>query len=132
MPWPHARDDTPRRPQGVSPGDTPRHTDPDTHPVPTAETQVRPSKSQRKRDAHALQALGVQLVALSSARLAQLELPDVLREAVVAAQGMHQHGARTRQMQYIGKLMRQLDSAALRTVREAFESGRAVTPRAQL
>jgi ribosome-associated protein len=132
MPLPRTRDDAPRRPQGVSPGDIPRHTDPDTHPAPTAETQVRPSKSQRKRDAHALQVLGVQLVALSPARLAQLELPDVLREAVVAAQGMHQHGARTRQMQYIGKLMRQLDSAALRTVREAFESGRAVTPRAQL
>ncbi len=56
----------------------------------------------------------------------------MLREAVVTAQGMHQHGARTRQMQYIGKLMRQLDSAALRTVREALESGRVVTPRAQL
>ena len=130
MPLPHTRDDAPRRPQGLSSGDIPRHTTPDTQPAPTAENQVRPSKSQRKRDAHALQALGIQLVALSPARLAHLELPDVLREAVVAAQGMHRHGARTRQLQYIGKLMRQLDSAALRTVRETLESGRAGTPRA--
>ena len=49
-----------------------------------------------------------------------MDLPDALCEAVVAVQSMRQHGARTRQMQYIGKLMRQLDSAALRTVREAF------------
>jgi ribosome-associated protein len=129
MPWPHTRSSVPRRPQEESPGDIPRHTD--THTAPTADTQARPSKSQRKRDAQALQALGVQLVALSSGRLAQLALPDALREAVLAAQSMRQHGARTRQMQYIGKLMRQLDPAALRTLREALDPVRAVTPHPQ-
>jgi ribosome-associated protein len=98
---------------------------------PSAEAETRPSKSQRKRDAQALQALGAQLVALSPGHLAQLHLPDALREAVVAAQGMRSHGARTRQMQYIGKLMRQLDPASLRTVCEALEPGRASTPRPQ-
>ena len=78
-----------------------------------------PSKSQRKRDAHALQALGAQLVALPPACLEKLHLPEVLREAVYAAQGMRQHGARKRQVQYIGKLLRQLDSAPLRTALEA-------------
>jgi len=90
--------------------------------APTADAQTKPSKSQRKRDAHALQALGVQLVALPPARLARLALPDALYEAVVAAQGMRSHGARARQMQYIGKLMRQLDPAVLRTVREGLDS----------
>ena len=99
--------------------------------APTAEAQERPSKSQRKRDAHALQALGAQLVALSPGYLARLQLPDALREAVLAAQGMRSHGARLRQMQYIGKLMRQLDAAALRTVHEALDPGRAITPRPQ-
>ena len=129
MSWPHTRGSAPRRSQGESPGDIPRHID--TPTAPSADAEARPSKSQRKRDAQALQALGAQLVELSSGHLAQLHLPDALREAVVAAQGMRSHGARTRQMQYIGKLVRQLDPASLRTVREALEPGRAITPRPQ-
>lgn len=118
-----------RRPQEESPGDIPRHTD--SHTTPSADALEKPSKSQRKRDAHALQALGEQLVELSPARLARIALPEALREAVVAAQGMHQHGARLRQMQYIGRLMRQLHPDALRTVREALDPARAVRPRAR-
>lgn len=98
-----------------------------THPprsaIPTADAPLTPSKSRRKRDAHALQALGVQLVALSAAQLARLELPEALLEAVVAAQRVRSHGARTRQMQYIGKLMRQLEPSALSRVRAALASG---------
>jgi len=71
---------------------------------------------------------GVQLVALSAARLA---LPETLHEAVVAAQRMRAHGARTRQMQYIGKVMRQLEPTALSRIRAALTPGRAVTPRPQ-
>jgi ribosome-associated protein len=78
-----------------------------------------------------VQALGAQLVALSPGHLARLDLPGELHEAVLAAQGMRTHGARLRQMQFIGKLMRQLDAASLRTVREALEPGRALTPRPQ-
>ena len=54
-----------------------------------------------------------------------------LHEAVVAAQRMRVHGARMRQLQSIGKVMRQLESAALSRVRAALASGRAVTPRPQ-
>jgi ribosome-associated protein len=50
-----------------------------------------------------------------------MQLPDALREAVLTAQGMRPHGARSRQMQYIGKLMRQLDATVLAMVREALE-----------
>src|SRR4029434_5251911 len=108
--------------------------DPRPHPpaLPTADARLTPSKTQRKRDAHALQALGVQLVALSTAQLAQLDLPEPLHEAVLAAQQMRSHGARSRQMQYIGKLMRQLDSSVLSRVRAAWETGRAGIPRPQL
>jgi ribosome-associated protein len=105
----------------------------DTNPrplaLPTADAPLTPSKSQRKRDAHALQALGVQLVALSAAQLARLDLPEALHEAVVAAQRMRAHGARTRQMQYIGKVMRQLEPTALSRIRAALTPGRAVPPR---
>jgi ribosome-associated protein len=89
------------------------------HPpaLPTADAPLTPSKTQRKRDAHALQALGVQLVALSTAQLARLDLPEPLHEAVRTAQRMRAHGARTRHLQYIGKLMRQLDTTVLSRVR---------------
>jgi ribosome-associated protein len=80
---------------------------------------LTPSKSQHKRDAQALQTLGVQLLALSTAQLVRLELPEALHEAVVAAQRMRSHGARTRQRQYLGKLMRQLDPAVLSRIRVA-------------
>jgi ribosomal 50S subunit-associated protein YjgA (DUF615 family) len=85
--------------------------------MPTADAPLTPSKTQRKRDAHALQALGVQLVALSVAQLARIELPEALHEAVLAAQRMRSHGARTRHLQFIGKLMRQLEPTALSRIR---------------
>jgi ribosomal 50S subunit-associated protein YjgA (DUF615 family) len=104
------------------------------HPpgLPTADAPLTPSKTQRKRDAHALQALGVQLVALSIAQLARLDLPEALHEAVVAAQRMCAHGARARQMQYIGTLMRHLEPAMLSRIRAALAPGRAGIPQPQL
>ena len=60
--WPHTQDNALRSPQGESPGNSPRH--PDAHTTPTADAQAKPSKSQRKRDAHALQALGARLAEL--------------------------------------------------------------------
>lgn len=100
-------------------------------PDNSADAQTKPSKSQRKRDAHVLQALGAQLVELSPTRLARMDLPDGLREAVLAAHGMRSHGARARQMQYIGRLMRQLDPAVLRMVRQALDPRHTSTPRPQ-
>ena len=93
--------------------------DPRPHPpgLTTADAPLTPSKTQRKRDAHALQALGVQLVALSMTQLVRLDLPEPLHEAVLAVQRMRAHGARTRHLQYIGKLMRQLEPTALSRIR---------------
>jgi ribosome-associated protein len=107
--------------------------DPNPRPtaIPTADTPLTPSKSQRKRDAHALQALGRQLVALSTAQLVRLDLPEALHEAVLAVQHRHAHGARTRQRQSIGKLMRQLEPGVRRRVRAAWTPERAGTPRPQ-
>jgi ribosome-associated protein len=107
--------------------------DPSPHPpaLSTADAPLPLSKSQRKRDAHAFQALGVQLVALSAAQLARPDLPEARHEAVVVAQRMRSHGARTRQMQYIGKVMRQLAPTALSRIRAALTPGQAVTPRPQ-
>jgi ribosome-associated protein len=73
----------------------------------------RPSKSQRKRESHALQTLGEALVALSTEQVARIELPDDLRAAVRDAQRITKHEAKRRQMQYIGRLMRDADPAPI-------------------
>jgi ribosome-associated protein len=73
-----------------------------------------PSKSQRKRQMHALQDLGVQLVELNDEQLASVELPENLFDAVMHARQLTKHEARRRQMQYIGKLMRGIDPEPIR------------------
>ncbi len=67
------------------------------------------SKSQLKREAHALQALGEALLVHPPASLRAAGLPDTLYDAVTKAQGIHQRSARKRQLQFIGKLMRGLN-----------------------
>lgn len=100
----------------------------DTESPGALDDQTIVSKSQRKRDAQALQELGTQLAALSPARLARLALPAALREAVLALRTMPQHGARLRQLQYIGRLMRQLEPDELRLVQQALDPARAGLP----
>jgi ribosome-associated protein len=73
-----------------------------------------PSKSQRKRDMHELQSLGEELVALNADRLAVVEMPEDLRDAVREAQRIRSHEGRRRQLQYIGRLMREVDPAPIR------------------
>lgn len=68
------------------------------------------SKSQQKREATALQALGEKLTHLSPEQLSQIPLPDELRDAIVEATRITKHGGRKRQLQYIGKLMRRIDA----------------------
>jgi ribosome-associated protein len=81
-----------------------------------------PSKSRRKADAHALQSLGAELVALNRHQLAQVTLPELLRDAVEAAQRITAHEGRRRQLQYIGKLMRNVDPAPIRAKIEGYKS----------
>lgn len=75
----------------------------------------RPSKSERKRQMHELQSLGERLVELNAAQLASVELPEDLREAVVEAQRIRAHEGKRRQLQYIGRLMREVDPEPIRS-----------------
>lgn len=84
-----------------------------------------PSKSSRKREMHALQVLGEQLVALTPDQLKRVELPDVLHDAIRAAQGFRME-ARRRQLQYIGKLMRKVDPAPIQAMLDTFNGTSAV------
>lgn len=72
------------------------------------------SKTQQKRAMLELQALGVALVDLPHVQLAAMKLPESLAVAVAAARGMTKHGARRRQLQLIGKLMRTIDPDPIR------------------
>ena len=72
-----------------------------------------PSKSARKRESHSLQDLGEVLVRLSDEVLDALDLTEGLREALAVAKGISAHGGYRRQMKYIGKLLRSIDSAPI-------------------
>jgi ribosome-associated protein len=71
------------------------------------------SKTRKKAQMHALQKLGVELVELSKERLATMDLPETLLEAIRDAQRITAHEGRRRQMQYIGRLMRDIDPAPI-------------------
>lgn len=80
------------------------------------------SRSQKKRESTALQRMGEQLVGLSPTALETLRLPADLVVALEACRGMKTHEARRRQMQYIGRLMRELDAEdRLREALDALE-----------
>ncbi|WP_131795622.1 ribosome biogenesis factor YjgA [Fluoribacter gormanii] len=64
------------------------------------------SKSQKKRDADFLQKMGVKLIDLSLSKLELLPLPENLYKAIIDAKSIRSHGAKRRQAQLIGKLMR--------------------------
>jgi ribosome-associated protein len=75
---------------------------------------TRPSKSAAKREMTALQKLGVELVDQTPERLARVEMPENLRDAIEHARSIRDHEGRRRQMQYIGRLMRDVDPEPIR------------------
>ena len=76
--------------------------------------EEKPSKTQRKREMHELQALGARLAELNPEQLDTVGLPEDLRYAVDQFRRMTKHEARRRQMQYIGRLMRSVDPEGIR------------------
>ncbi|MBL8520291.1 MAG: DUF615 domain-containing protein [Betaproteobacteria bacterium] len=73
------------------------------------------SKSQRKRDSDALQKVGEELVGLSPDTLKKFALDENLLRAILEAKKIQKSkfGAQKRQMQYIGRLMRDVDAAPI-------------------
>ena len=83
------------------------------------QTDELPSKTRKKQEMHALQQLGAQLVELSEQRLSELRLPETLLEAVQEARRLKgKHEALRRQLQYVGRVMRDIDAAPLRAALE--------------
>lgn len=84
------------------------------------------SKSQLKRESEAQQAVGERLIDLSPEKLAQLDLPEKLVDAVELARKLlerNERGALKRQKQYIGKLMRSVDVEPIETKFAEWERG---------
>ncbi len=94
---------------------------------PTAadpEDELGPSKTQRKKDMLALQDLGAALIALPVAQLDEIEIDERLREALDEARRITAHGARKRQLQYVGKLLRTADIEPLQLALERTRTNR--------
>lgn len=91
----------------------PEVSDPDDGDAPFLDPG-KPSKTRRKQASHDLQDLGEALMELPAARLAKLDLPDSLRDAIDELRRVRSHEGRRRHLQYIGKLMRHVDPEPLR------------------
>ena len=78
-----------------------------------------PSRSQQRRDALDVLALGEQLVAMSAAQLARLPIPEALLPHIRDSQRISSYIARKRQIAFLAKQMRKLDDEALDAIRDA-------------
>jgi ribosome-associated protein len=81
---------------------------------PMSKRASGPSRTVQKQQADAAQALGREVAALSDDRLAAVDMPEVLRTAILDYRRIKSFEGKRRQMQYVGKLMRQADETVLR------------------
>jgi len=94
---------------------------------------LKKSKQQQKREAEAAQQMGREMVELPQAHFdaltKRLDLPEDLHQALLAARSIKSHEAHRRQLQYIGKLMRGIETApieqALAQLRQGGQQARA-------
>ncbi|MGH8212625.1 MAG: ribosome biogenesis factor YjgA [Rhodanobacteraceae bacterium] len=84
----------------------------------------QPSRSARRREALELLAFAKQLVELPPSRVAQLELPDAVREEIANVRRITSHIARKRQLAHLAKLMRAQDDEAFAAARAALANDR--------
>ncbi|BCB62692.1 MULTISPECIES: ribosome biogenesis factor YjgA [Halomonadaceae] len=90
-------------------------------PIDIDEQVERPSKSQLKREMHALQALGETLIAMNPTERSRFPLSDDMLRAIDETARIRSHEGRRRHMQYVGKLIRKEDLTAIQGVFDAIE-----------
>lgn len=81
------------------------------------------SKTQIKREAEALQKLGAKLIHQKQEFLDKLSLGDELRAALREMLRLKQNEAKRRHLQYIGKLMRDVDPEQIQQAIDTQEAG---------
>ena len=94
-----------------------------------AETELEEvSRSQKKREADAVRDLGARLAELRGSELANIPLPDDIVAAIKELNRIKAHGARKRQLGFLAKKMRHIDTAPIDAALEALrQSARANT-----
>lgn len=95
------------------------------------EEDQQPSKSELKREMQARQQLGEKLTHLSSAQLVKVPLDDTLRQAIQDYQRFTQREAKRRQLQFIGRLMRDADCDSIQQAWELTQSGSEASKKVQ-
>ncbi len=85
------------------------------------EEEILISKSQLKRESHALTDLGKELVELAPSKLKKVPLSDNLEEAITLARRLKSGSGRKRQLQYIGKLLRSTDAEPIIAAMDALK-----------
>lgn len=92
-------------------------------PDPDESAYDGPSKSQVKRELHAIVDLTKEIVELSVDRIRQLPLNEDSIKALEEAKNFKSHGAKRRQIHYAAKLLRQVDTDAVRQLMDAWKFG---------
>lgn len=83
---------------------------------------LSPSRSQQRREALEVLALGEQLVALSPAQLEKLPIPEGLAAHIADTRRITSHIARKRQLAFLAKQMRREDDEVLEAIRDALDA----------
>lgn len=84
----------------------------------------RPSRTRKKKAAEQLQKLGEFLVDMAETEVSKLDIPADLKKELSIARSLTKHGAKKRQLQYIGTLMRDIDTEPLVDVMEKMATTR--------
>jgi ribosome-associated protein len=83
-----------------------------------------PSRTELKKESTELQKVGEALLTLRADLFERLDLPEGLVNALDELKRITNFEGRRRQLQYVGKLMRQLEPETLQSVRDALEEQR--------
>ena len=70
-----------------------------------------------------LQKIGAELIKLPAAHLGKIELPENLSSAIQHAKSLTSNEAKRRQLQYIGKIMREVDVEPIKKALEYLQAG---------
>jgi len=95
-----------------------------------SEVDRGPSKTALKAEDRARQDLGAALAELPANRLASLDMPEDLRQAIADYRAITAHGAKKRQRKYLGRLLRNVDTEACEREVENFAAGNKADARA--
>ncbi len=81
------------------------------------------SKTQKKKAAHSLQKLGEKLLKLSREQIKDIDIPEDVRDALNLARTIKSREGLRRQVQFIGSLMRKIDSGPIQQAVDQIEQG---------